>query len=164
MTPERILLLDRYRDGARALRAVLTNVTPDDLDRPGPDGGWTARQVAHHVSESEARAFVRLRQLIAEEAPVIAAYDEGLYALRDHYERPIGSALAVVEAVRASNAELLGSLSDEEWERAGIHTDTGRYSVDDWLRTYASHPHGHADQVRRALGRPAAPRRGPGRS
>lgn len=152
MTPERARLLDRYRTGAAALRSALAAVTDDQLDRPADDGGWTARQVAHHVAESEAYAFVRLRRLVAEDDPVIVGYDEGLYARRNHYDRPIASALAVVEAVRASSLELLDSLSDEEWDRAGTHDESGRYSVDDWLRIYASHPHDHADQVRRALG------------
>lgn len=153
MTPERITLLDRYRSGAQALRDALEGVTDDELDRPAPDGGWTARQVAHHVAESEANAFVRLRRLVAEDAPTIAGYDEELYARRNHYDRPIGSALAVVEAVRASSLELLESLTDDEWQRAGTHSESGGYSVDDWLRIYAEHPLDHAVQVRRALGR-----------
>jgi hypothetical protein len=153
MTPERTRLMERYRTGAAALRAALGDATDEELDRPATDGGWTARQVAHHVAESEATSFVRLRRLVAEESPVIVGYDEELYARRNHYERAIASALAVVEAVRASSLELLGSLTDEEWERSGSHSESGRYSIDDWLRIYASHPHDHADQVRRALGR-----------
>ena len=76
-----------------------------------------------------------------------------LYARRNHYERPIETALAVVDAMRASSLELLMRLTDAEWERAGSHSESGRYSVDDWLRTYAAHPHDHAQQIRRALGR-----------
>ncbi len=153
MTPERTRLLEQYRDGARALRAVFDDATQDELDRAAPDGGWTARQVAHHLAESDATSFVRLRRLVAEEAPMIVGYDEELHARRNHYERPIASALAVVEAVRASSLELLESLTDLEWERAGSHTESGRYSVDDWLRSYATHLHDHAEQIRRALGR-----------
>jgi len=55
--------------------------------------------------------------------------------------------------VRASSLELLASLSDAEWERAGTHSESGRYSIDDWLRAYATHPHDHAAQIRRALAR-----------
>jgi hypothetical protein len=153
MDPERARLMERYRDGAAALRGVLADVTDEELDRPAPDGGWTARQVAHHVAESEASAFVRLRRLVAEDAPAIVGYDEELYARRNHYDRPIASALAVVEAVRASSLELLASLTPAEWEHAGTHSESGRYSVDDWLRTYATHPYDHAEQVRQALGR-----------
>jgi hypothetical protein len=153
MTPERSLLLERYRGGAAELRAALDGVTDDDLDRPAPDGGWTARQVAHHVAESEATAYVRLRRLVAEDAPAIIGYDEERFALRNHYERPVASALAVVEAVRASSLELLEALTPEEWERAGSHSDSGRYSIDDWLRIYAAHPSEHAEQVRKAIAR-----------
>jgi hypothetical protein len=145
--------MDRYRDGARELRAALADATPEELDRPAPDGGWSARMVAHHVAESEANSFVRLRRLVAEDSPQIVGYDEGLYARRNHYERPIESALAVVEAVRASSLELLEALSDAEWARAGSHSESGRYAIDDWLRIYAAHPHDHAQQIRQALGR-----------
>jgi hypothetical protein len=153
MTPERARLLGRYRDGAAELRAALSDVTDEELDRPAADGGWTARQVAHHVAESEATAFVRLRRLVAEESPAIVGYDEELFARRNHYERPVASALAVVDAVRASSLELLEALTDEEWERSGSHSESGGYTIDDWLRIYASHPHEHAEQIRKALGR-----------
>jgi hypothetical protein len=129
------------------------DVTDDELDRPAPDGGWTARQVAHHVAESEANAFIRLRRLVAEDIPAIVGYDEELYARRNHYDRPIGSALAVVDAVRASSLELLESLTAEEWQRGGTHSESGSYTIDDWLRIYASHPYDHAEQVREVLGR-----------
>src|SRR6185436_11064085 len=76
MTPERARLIERYRGGAAELRAALAGVTDDDLDRPAPDGGWSARQVAHHVAESEATAYVRLRRLVAEDDPTIVGYDE----------------------------------------------------------------------------------------
>src|SRR5262245_24936886 len=153
MTPERARLIERYRGGAAELRAALAGATDDDLDRPAPDGGWSARQVAHHVAESEATAYVRLRRLVAEDSPTIVGYDEELFARRNHYDRPIASALAVVDAVRASSVELLDSLTDEEWERSGRHSDSGRYTIDDWLRIYASHPGDHAEQVRKAIGR-----------
>jgi hypothetical protein len=153
MTPERVHLLEAYRGGAAELRAALADVTDEELDRPAPDGGWTARQVAHHVADSEATAYVRLRRLVAEESPAITGYDEELFARRNHYERPIASSLAVVDAVRAASLELLEALTDEEWERSGSHSESGRYTIDDWLRIYASHPRDHAEQVRRAIGR-----------
>jgi hypothetical protein len=147
---ERSELLDRYRGGYAAVEEAVAEITEEELDRPGPDGGWSARQVAHHLADSEATAFVRLRRLIAEDEPVIVGYDEPEYARRLHYERPIGSSLAVLRAVRAASLELLESLTPAEWERRGTHTESGPYSVDDWLRIYASHSHDHADQIREA--------------
>ena len=145
---ERTELLDRYRTGYAAVEDALADITDDELDHPGPDGGWSARQVAHHLADSEATAFVRLRRLIAEDEPTIVGYDEPEYARRLHYERPVGSSLAVLAAVRAASLELLESLTPAEWDRRGTHTESGPYSVDDWLRIYASHSHDHAAQIR----------------
>ena len=147
---ERSQLLDRYRGGFAAVEDALAGITDEELDRPGPDGGWSAREVAHHLADSEATAFVRLRRLIAEDEPAIIGYDEPEYARRLHYERPIGSSVAVLAAVRAASLELLDSLTPAEWDRRGTHTESGPYSVDDWLRIYANHSHDHAAQIREA--------------
>ena len=147
---ERQELLERYRDGYRAVESALEGITDDELDRPGPDAGWSARQVAHHLADSEARAFVRLRRLIAEDEPVILGYDEPEYARRLHYDRPIGSSLGVLRTVREASLELLEALTPDEWERSGTHSESGAYSVDDWLRIYAGHSHDHAAQIRDA--------------
>ena len=153
---DRTQLLDRFRIGVAEIEAALDAITDDELDRPAPDGGWTARQVVHHLADSEARAFIRLRRLIAEDEPQIIGYDEPEYARRLHYDRPIGASLGVVRAVRAASLELLESLTPSEWERRGTHSEAGAYSVDDWLRIYAGHPHDHAGQIREARGVGAA--------
>ena len=143
-------LLDRYRDGYSAVEHSLDGITDAELDRPGPEGGWSARQVAHHLADSEATAFVRLRRLVAEDDPTIIGYDEPEYARRLHYDRPIGSSLGVLRAVRAASLEMLEALTPDEWERRGTHSESGSYSVDDWLRIYAAHCHDHAAQIRAA--------------
>ena len=145
-------LLDRYRGGYTAVEDALAGITDEELDRPGPDGGWSARQVAHHLADSEAVACVRLRRLIAEDGPTIAGYDEPEYARRLHYERPVDSSLAVLRGVRLASLDLLESLTPAEWERGGTHSESGAYTVDDWLGIYASHSHDHAAQIRAARG------------
>jgi len=147
---DRSELLDRYRGGYAAAEESLAEITDEELDRPGPDGGWSARQVAHHLADSEAVAYVRLRRLIAEDEPTIVGYDEPEYARRLHYERPIASSLAVLRGVRAASLDLLESLTAAEWDRRGTHTESGAYSVDGWLEIYASHSHDHAEQIRAA--------------
>ena len=147
---DRSELLDRYRGGYAAAEESLAEITDEELDRPGPDGGWSARQVAHHLADSEAVAYVRLRRLIAEDEPTIVGYDEPEYARRLHYERPIASSLAVLRGVRAASLDLLESLTPAEWDRRGTHTESGVYSVDGWLEIYASHSHDHAEQIRAA--------------
>lgn len=147
---DRTALMERYAAGAAEVDAALQGITDDELDRAPADGGWTARQVAHHLADSEAMAYTRLRRLIADDEPRIEGYDEPAWARRLHYDRPIAESVAVVHAVRAASLALLRALSDEEWGRRGAHSESGAYGVDDWLAIYAAHPHDHADQIRAA--------------
>jgi hypothetical protein len=148
---ERTALLDRYRTGTADVEAALAGITDEELDRvPGDRDSWTARQVAHHLADSEAMAYIRLRRLIAEDDPLIAGYDEPEWARRLHYDRPIASSIAVLGAVRAASLELLERLPVADWSRTGTHSDSGVYGVDTWLGIYAAHAHDHADQIRAA--------------
>jgi hypothetical protein len=148
---EREQLIARYEAGTELLASLLDDVTPKQLDaRPGPEE-WTAREVIHHLADSEMRAAIRLRQLIAEDAPTIQGYDEKVYTRTLHYERPVGASLDAAITARRASAELMATLTPDEWKRSGTHTESGSYSVEDWLEIYASHPHDHADQIRRAI-------------
>ena len=147
---ERSGQLERYASGADDVVAALDGVTEDELDRRPPSGAWTAREIAHHLADSESMAYIRLRRLIAEDSPIIHGYDEPEWARRLHYDRPIASSIAVVGAVRAASLQLLSSLTPAEWTRTGSHSESGSYSVDRWLAIYAEHSHEHADQIRRA--------------
>jgi hypothetical protein len=143
-------MIEQYKDGYRAVQETLDQLGEAELDtRPAADG-WSPREIAHHLADSETIGSVRLRRLLAEEHPAIQGYDEPEYARRLHYDRPIASSLEVFRAVRAATAELLDSLSEEEWAREGAHSETGRYTMDDWLDMYASHAHDHAAQMFRA--------------
>ncbi len=144
-------LIERYKAGSEAVDQALKDITDDELDMTAADG-WTARQVVHHLADSETTSYVRLRRLLAEDQPLIAGYDEEEFARRLHYDRPIAASLEVFRAVRRASAELLERLSDAEWARAGTHSESGRYDVEEWLRIYAAHAYDHAEQIRRARG------------
>ena len=147
---ERKVQVAKYLSGTELLGSLTDGLTDAELNaRPGPEE-WTAREVIHHLADSEMRAAIRLRQLIAEDSPVIQGYDEKTYTRSLHYERPLGASLDAAIAARRASADLLATLTPEEWNRSGTHTESGAYSVDDWLQIYASHPHDHADQIRRA--------------
>jgi hypothetical protein len=149
---DRDALLERFRTGYDDVADALSGITADELDRRPSDVDWTPREVAHHLADSEATAYVRLRRLIAEDEPLIQGYDEPEYARRLHYDRPIAASLAVLRAVREASLELLGTLAPAEWERQGTHSESGPYSVDRWLEIYSSHSHDHAEQIRAARG------------
>lgn len=146
----RIEFIARYRAGVSAVDDALAGASDEELDAVPAEGGWTPRMVIHHLADSETNSHLRLRKLIAEDDTLIQGYDEALFARRLHYDRPIEASLAVFQAVRASSAELLDRLEDDDWDRAGTHSESGTYSVSDWLEIYAAHAFDHADQIRRA--------------
>src|SRR5688572_25889145 len=147
---DRAALIAKYKEGADVIAAAVAGLSDADLDRrPSPDD-WTAREVVHHLADAETRSAVRLRQLLAEDDPMIQGYDEELYAKKLAYDRPLTLSLALVKAVRAATAELLDTLTDADFARTGTHTESGPYSVDTWLELYAAHGHDHAEQIERA--------------
>ena len=145
-------LIARYRAGVEQVEAALAGADEAELDAVPPDGGWTARMVVHHLADSESNSYLRVRILLADDGAFIQGYDEERFAERLHYERPTDASLAVFRAVRASTAELLDQLGDADWNRVGTHSESGTYSMDDWLDIYAAHAFDHADQIRRARG------------
>jgi len=147
---ERAALIARYRDGHRAVLDALAGITEPELDaRPGPDE-WSAREVVHHLADSEMTSAIRLRKLLAEDDAVIVGYDEPTFARRLHYDRPIEASLEALAAARRTTAEILDRLGEAEWGRMGTHTEIGPYGVEDWLRIYAAHAHDHAEQIGKA--------------
>jgi DinB family protein len=144
---QRAELVSRYRLGARAFLKTITRLPEESLDR-SPDGdAWTPRMIAHHVADAELTAATRLRRLIAEDAPRLVAYDPDEYAHRLHYDRPLQASLALISALTDSTAELLESMSEEEWTRSGVHEESGAYTAETWLAVYAGHCQAHAEQA-----------------
>ena len=147
-TPTRKKLIDQYKDGYRKVSEALAGATDAELDaRPAPDK-WSAREIAHHLADSEMTSAIRLRRLIAEERPRTDGYDEAEFARRLHYDRPIQASLDAFKAARATTADILERMTEGEWERQGTHSESGPYSVDRWLEIYAAHAHTHAEQIR----------------
>ena len=140
-------LIAQYKDGYRVVAEALVGAKDADLDaRPAP-AKWTAREVVHHLADSEMTSAVRLRLLLAVDGASIAGYDQDEFARRLHYDRPIEASLEAFKAARRTTAEILERMTDEEWQRAGTHSQHGRYSVERWLEIYATHAHKHAEQI-----------------
>ena len=155
MKPEqRRDLIRKYKGGYQVVADSLDGIQDDELDRSASDE-WTPRQIAHHLADSEIRAAIRLRQLLAEDDPQIAGYDETQYAQRLTRNRPIQPSIEAMRWARESSLQILETLNDEEWARTGTHSEIGPYSVEKWLEIYSTHPHDHAAQIRRSRGREA---------
>jgi hypothetical protein len=154
-TQQREELIEQYRLGYTAVAEALLRITPEELDaRPGP-GRWCAREIVHHLADSEMVAAVRVRLLLVERRPAIQAFDQDEFARRLHYDRPHEASLELFRWARESTVALLDRLSPEDWLREGTHSELGSYTVETWLQIYAEHAHKHAAQIRAA--RAAAP-------
>jgi hypothetical protein len=145
-------LIDQYKDGYRVVAEALAGATAEELNaRPAP-GKWTAREVAHHLADSEMTSAIRLRLLLAVDNPAISGYDQDEFARRLHYERPIEASLDAFKAARRTTADILDRMSEDDWRREGTHTEHGRYTIERWLEIYSTHAHKHAEQIRVARG------------
>ena len=125
--------MDRYRDSVEAIVIAIDHVSVDQLDRKPAHGPWTAREVVHHLADSELYESVRLRLMLAEKTPVLGHWDAKLYAERLHYERPVERALASFSATAHDNLELLHSLSEDQWRRDGNIQKPWPLTVETWL-------------------------------
>jgi hypothetical protein len=149
-TEERNELIAQYAAGYDEVSDALAGFTPAMLTAHPLPGKWSAAEIAQHLADSEMTSALRLRRLLVEDKPAIQGYDQDLYATRLRYnEREIAPALAAFRAARATTVQLLEAMTEADWQRAGTHSEVGRYTPEDWLRIYAVHAHNHAEQIRR---------------
>ena len=151
MTPEeRHVLIKQYGAGYDEVVDALDNFPAESLGAHPIPGKWSAREIVHHLGDSESASAIRLRKLLVEDDPVIQGYDQDQFATRLRYnERDMAPALEAFRCARETSMQLLPLLSDDDWQRTGTHTESGRYTMEDWLRIYAAHAHNHAAQIRR---------------
>jgi hypothetical protein len=142
-----------YEASTRQFLELVQTLNEADLDRSDAEG-WTPRQVIHHLADSEAQSYARLRRLIAEPGTTIQGYDEGKWASNPtlgYSESDVTAAIAVFTAVRNASYQLILRLNEAELENSGTHSESGEYSVRTWLDTYTNHPKDHAQQIREQL-------------
>jgi hypothetical protein len=151
MTPEeRAALIDQYEAGFAEVLHALEGFKDDHLCSHPLPNKWSACEIVHHLADSESTSALRIRKLLAEDRPVIQGYDQDEYARRLKYnERDMIPALAAFRAARENTVPVLRLMSESDWQREGEHTESGRYTAEDWLRIYAAHAHNHAAQIRR---------------
>ena len=154
---ERQQLIDRYAEGYSEVAQALEGLSESELSAHPVPGKWSAREIVHHLADSETISAQRLRRLLAEPHPIIQGYDQAEWAIRLRYnQREMGPALEAFRSARASTLPLLQAMTAEDWARGGWHSESGAYSAETWLQIYGVHAHDHAVQIRRlraALGR-----------
>jgi uncharacterized damage-inducible protein DinB len=135
-------------DAPGALRAAVSNLDASQLDTPYRPGGWTVRQVLHHVPDSHLNAYIRFKWTLTEENPTIKAYNEAAWAtVADTTRTPPDVSLALLDALHQRWVILLESMAPADFERPLIHPDNGPMTLDRLLQLYAWHGRHHVAHI-----------------
>lgn len=132
------------------LRQAVSGLNGKQLDTPYREGGWTVRQVTHHIPDSHMNGYIRFKLGLTEECPTIKTYDQPRWAeLADSRVTPIEVSLTLVEALHARWVALLRSMKPEDWLRQVEHPEQGRLTLDALLSTYSWHGQHHVAHITR---------------
>ncbi len=136
------------------LRLTVEGLTDEQLDTRYRPGGWTVRQVVHHLPDSHLNSFIRFKWALTEQRPVIKAYDEQRWAeLPDYTATPIGVSLELLDALHRRWVVLLRGLGPTELDREFIHPDAGPQTLSATIGSYAWHGKHHLAHIQRAMTR-----------
>jgi hypothetical protein len=140
--------IDQISDAPARLRAAMAGLADAQLDTPYRPGGWTVRQLAHHVPDSHINSYVRFRLALTEDEPVIKPYEESRWAeLPDARTAPVEVSLALLENLHARWVPLLRSLSGADWKRSFRHPELGLVSLENNAALYAWHGRHHVAHI-----------------
>jgi len=131
------------------LRQAVSGLSGSQLDTPYREGGWTVRQVVHHIADSHANAFIRFKLALTEDWPTIKPYDEAAWAKLADSELPIEESLVFIDALHVRWAALLDSLTEKDFEKGFVHPESGRQTLAKALATYDWHSRHHTAHITR---------------
>jgi hypothetical protein len=150
LTPdERAEAIGRIAALPGELRTAVEGLDDERLDTPYREGGWSPRQIAHHLADSHANAVLRMKLALTEELPTIKPYDQEAWALLpDVSGLPVEPSLAILDGLHTRWVRLLGAISGEGFARRVVHPEIGEIDVDFLLQMYAWHGRHHVTQIR----------------
>src|SRR5687768_9413849 len=145
---EREELIDTIAQLPARLRDAVAGMDDAALDTPYRPGGWTARQVIHHLPDSHMNAYVRFKLAMTESEPTIKPYQEAEWARLADSSGPIDVSLDLLTALHARWTGWMRTLDEAAWRRSFLHPESGRNSLEKVLQTYAWHGEHHLAHVR----------------
>jgi uncharacterized damage-inducible protein DinB len=145
---KRRLWLEQMAEAPERLAAAVDGLDDEQLGTPYREGGWTIRQVVHHLTDAHLNGFVRFKLALTEDRPPIKTYEEALWAeTADGREAPVSVSLHLLAALHARWMILLRSLSEEQFACAFSHPDRGLMTIDKAIQLYAWHGLHHTAHV-----------------
>lgn len=145
---QRKQLIDQIAQAPAALRAAISGLNKQQLETPYRDGGWTVRQVVHHVPESHMNAYIRFKLALTEDEPTIKPYMEDRWAKTDEVQAtPLETSLTLLDSLHDRWVRLLRSLKPEDWKRTFRHPEMETVSLEKNLALYAWHGRHHVAHV-----------------
>jgi len=145
---ERATGIEQVAAAPAQFRRAITGLTPAQLETPYREGGWTVRQVAHHVPDSHMNAYLRFKFGITEDSPAIKAYEEKDWARTPEVAAtPVDVSLALLDALHVRWVTLLRAMTPEQFARTIKHPEMGATSLDTMLAMYAWHGRHHTAHV-----------------
>jgi uncharacterized damage-inducible protein DinB len=140
--------IEAIAEAPAQLTAAVAGLSPQQMDTPYRPGGWTVRQLVHHVPDSHMNAYVRFKLALTEDEPTIKPYNEALWAeLADSKNTPPEVSLALLENLHSRWVQLLWSLGPADWARKLRHPEMGTMTLDDVLALYAWHGRHHVAHI-----------------
>jgi hypothetical protein len=146
---ERRKMIETIRDLPRAVEAAVDSLGEEQLDTPYRPGGWTVRQVVHHLADSHLNAFVRMKLILTEDRPTLKPYDQDEWAkLPDTARAPIAQSLEILRGLHSRWGVLLAAVPDSAWGRSALHPESGEVTLEGLLTTYARHGEKHVGHIK----------------
>ena len=147
-TPEeRKKLIDSIADVPEHLKQAVTGLNGKQLDTPYREGGWTVRQVTHHLADSHMNAYIRYKLALTEDNPTIKPYDEAAWARLADSQLPVAVSLDLIQALHLRWVSLLESVGEEDFRRGYVHPEGGRQTLAQVLALYDWHSRHHTAHI-----------------
>ena len=137
------------------LRAAVAGLTDAQLDTPYREGGWTVRQLVHHVADSHMNGMIRVKLALTEDAPTIKPYAQARWAELPDAKLPIELSLRILDGVHERLDAIVATLTPDDYAKTFVHPENGLTRLDNWVQLYAWHSRhhvAHITELRKAKG------------
>lgn len=145
---ERKAKIQKIHELPAKLEEAVKGLSNTQLDTPYRDGGWTVRQVVHHVGDSHMNAFLRCKWMLTENFPKIKTYDQDVWATTPEYTLPVDASLILIRGLHERWVALLESITEKDWTaRTADHPENGIVTLDRMLDIYSAHGEKHCGHI-----------------